>query len=336
MSETNSDTKTNPLAPPTRETTHRLTRRDFLGNLGKAALVFGGLHEAPILRDTQAGKGVPPAERPEGAEEEYIPNVEFAYSEGVDEKTKREVEEAILFADRYFYELGIRLPERVQVSAIEKDFYINSSGNSIRISLENPAWRDADSIKRKRIATHEYAHTVQSGLTQGTSRIWTPLWMDEGMAEVWSEDALIRNGDLTLAELVYYRLEQYFKRNASNLPPLQEYESSENDFTWDVYNMSVLALRILISEKGVEAFAEFCSQIPEVNRGVQITYDERGLYVRNDNWKRAFENAFGIPADDFYNQFGQIRTANNFPVPEMSGSDENIEFAIPIIDRYDR
>ena len=102
-----------------------------------------------------------------------------------------------------------------------------------------------------------------------------PEWLNEGMA------GLMRRMATAWADDAPYRHDQQLKSDAKQGGPNLEYLHA----SW-AYATGLEAAELLAAHTGIEAFAEFYST----------------LHGTND-WQPVFEDAFGISADQFYNQY---------------------------------
>ena len=77
---------------------------------------------------------------------------------------------------------------------------------------------------------------------------------------------------------------------AGELRPLRAFETVEDDAERIHYQLGFLAADRLADHAGVEALAGYYQRLPS-----------------SDSWQEAFEGAFGIAVDDFYETFEAYR-----------------------------
>ena len=141
------------------------------------------------------------------------------------------------------------------------------------------------------VLAHEYVHVLQHQLAAGASL--GPAWLTEGVA-VYGEAlhrAVVDQG-LTASEGLDSRRRQEAAAllRAGELRPLRTLETVEDDAERIHYRLGFLAADWLADHSGVEALAGYYQRLPS-----------------SDNWQEAFEAAFGIAVDDFYDTFEAYR-----------------------------
>ncbi len=141
------------------------------------------------------------------------------------------------------------------------------------------------------VLAHEYVHVLQHQLAAGAS--WGPAWLTEGVA-VYGEAlhrAAIEQG-LTASEGLNSRRRQEAAALllAGEVPPLRAFETVEDDAERIHYQLGFLAADRLADHAGLEALAGYYRRLPS-----------------SDSWQEAFEAAFGIAIDDFYETFEAYR-----------------------------
>ena len=141
------------------------------------------------------------------------------------------------------------------------------------------------------VLAHEYVHVLQHQLAAGAPP--GPAWLTEGVA-VYGEalhGAVIEQG-LTASEGLDSRRRQEAAAltRAGDVPALRSFETVEDDAERIHYRLGFLAADWLADRAGVEALAGYYRRLPS-----------------SDSWQEAFEGAFGIAIDDFYESFEAYR-----------------------------
>ena len=131
-------------------------------------------------------------------------------------------------------------------------------------------------------------HQLAAGASLG------PAWLTEGVA-VYGEAlhrALIEQV-LTPSEGLSSRRRQEAAAllRAGELRPLRAFETVEGDAERIHYQLGFLAADRLADRAGVEALAGYYRRLPS-----------------SDSWQEAFEGAFGIAVDEFYESFEAYRS----------------------------
>ena len=142
------------------------------------------------------------------------------------------------------------------------------------------------------VLAHEYVHVLQHQLAEGASL--GPAWLTEGVA-VYGEAlhrALIEQV-LTPSEGLDSRRRQEAAAllRAGDVAPLRAFETVEDDAERIHYQLGFLAADRLADHAGVEALAGYYRRLPS-----------------SDSWQEAFEGAFGIAVDEFYETFEAYRS----------------------------
>ena len=132
-------------------------------------------------------------------------------------------------------------------------------------------WPHASELWRDDIADH----TVRAMLHGSARDVQAPEWLSEGVA------ALMRRMATAWAEDAPYEHDEWRKSHADEAGPNLEYLHPSR-----AYATGLEAAELLAAHTGVEAFAEFYSNL-------------RG----SDDWKPVFEGAFGISVGEFYEQY---------------------------------
>lgn len=137
------------------------------------------------------------------------------------------------------------------------------------------------------VLAHEYVHVLQHQLAEGAS--WGPAWLSEGVA-VYGEAlhrALLQQG-LTANEGLDERRREEAAHLASlaGIPPLRSLERVDDPAERIHYRLGFLAADWLAQRNGAEALASYYRRLPSAER-----------------WQEAFEGAFGLTVDHFYEAF---------------------------------
>ena len=144
---------------------------------------------------------------------------------------------------------------------------------------------------RKKISAHELFHVFQTHLSWGHPPEAT--WLSEGTAEFFAFRALAAGGVIDYAE----RRGPRFVKPAERVDkPLRDMETGHRDVT---YTYFLLAAELLASVAGEESLIRFL--------------EIQGIM---DNWREAFEAAFGMTVEEFYELFEDHRAAG-FPEVEI-------------------
>ena len=156
---------------------------------------------------------------------------------------------------------------------------------------------------------HEYFHAVQFHLI-GKPGKRVPGWMIEGSA---TYSLILYRGTVSTRQTGDERIQEARRQNEAvlggyNLLPLSELESysatvKPGNFG---FTLGFLAVARLAEHAGDESIVDFFVRLA----------DER-------TWRAAFEGAFGLTVDDFYEQFEAYRAATIIPLPHLTDdSDE--------------
>ena len=142
------------------------------------------------------------------------------------------------------------------------------------------------------VLAHEYVHVLQHQLAAGASP--GPAWLTEGVA-VYGEAlrrAVIERG-LTASEGLDGRRRQEAAALLldGEVPALRSFETVADDAERIHYLLGFLAADRLAARSGVEALASYYRRLPS-----------------SDDWQEAFEGAFGIAIEDFYESFEAYRS----------------------------
>ena len=136
-------------------------------------------------------------------------------------------------------------------------------------------------------AAHEYFHVIQAELADG--RFWGPLWLVEGSA-TYAEEAY--DGDLEFRRAIA-------PAAASHVASIRETESA--DRVRLNYHLGYLAADWLVGHAGEGSLLRYYRLLPD-----------------HDGWEGAFEAAFGLTTEEFYEQFERHRTRVAPPLPHVT------------------
>ena len=140
---------------------------------------------------------------------------------------------------------------------------------------------------RSLVLAHEYVHVLQHELAAGAP--WGPQWLSEGVA-VYGEAlqrALIEQGLTANAGLAERRREEVaILANRDEIPALRSLERVADPAERIHYRLGFLAADWLAQRTGAEALLDYYRRLPSAER-----------------WQAAFEAAFGLGVDDFYETF---------------------------------
>ena len=200
-------------------------------------------------------------------------------------------------AERY----GITPPQfavRVEPSFTD---YANANGQRIALSSAAAMYAGGD------VLAHEYVHILQGPL----GRLGPPGWMTEGTA-TYVSGLFQRALGLTTGEA----LRRARWRSASTVSePLSGLERIRLFYVdgWPTYNLGALAMEWL-EGRAVTAANE--AEFAPLEAGWPDSLTDAGTYMRfyqvlpsSESWQKAFETAFGITVDDFYEAFAEYRSA---------------------------
>ncbi len=153
--------------------------------------------------------------------------------------------------------------------------------------------RKTSSDDRKKISAHELFHVFQSHVSLNRSREAT--WLSEGTAEFLAFRAL------DAVDVVDYAVERSSRRGFVEIArrverPLKEMEEGHKAIQYDY---SLLAAELLASRTGEKSLFRFLE--------IQST---------SGTWQEAFQTAFGMTVEEFYELFEEHRAAG-FPEVEI-------------------
>ncbi len=158
--------------------------------------------------------------------------------------------------------------------------------NGIRIRTRGN-WSDASEFERIRTVAHEGLHIGQDAVSDSSvGRIYGPVWLSEGSAELLAGYALADKQFITRQEWDSMKLSQAFNTQSGSLTELKPLEGSEDLIPSD-YGFSAVAVKYLMerSGKGLQSLKDFYSN------------------VRTLDWRVTFKTAFGMDLETFYKDF---------------------------------
>ena len=203
------------------------------------------------------------------------------------------------FAERY----GIEPPQFLV--RVVPNLGVYASANGLRIALSA---RAVESPEIRTTLAHEYVHVLQGPL----GRLGPPAWMTEGAA-TYGGSLYQRERRQVTGETFRWR---WWLGSRAVTDPLAGIERIRLFYVdgWPEYSLGALAMEWLegyavATDSGEAGFAP---QEP----GWADSFTDAGTYIRfyqllpsSRSWQEAFEKAFGITADDFYEAFEEYRSA---------------------------
>ena len=175
--------------------------------------------------------------------------------------------------------------------------------DQIFMNASHPWYANTEPKYRVKVIAHELMHMYQNDLSEleflsedHVAPEGGPRWLREGIAEYLAYKALSDGGILSYES----------KRNSSFVSaanrtdkPLSEMEAQAGIRGVD-YSYHLLAVELLVKFSTEESLLKF--------------YE---LQHKNTTWQEAFETAFGMPVEEFYDLFEEHRAAG-FPDPNAS------------------
>ena len=204
------------------------------------------------------------------------------------------------YTERY----GIETPEFFVL--VDPELDIVAAANAEQIWIGRHA---IDDPLRESVYAHEYFHVLQHHLTQqAPSAGDSPLWLTEGSA-TYADGMYRRERQGWTAD----RVRTDWWRRSLRVPHALRAIEARPAFDAYGYDLGALATDWLVrraaalSADGDVHFEPLAPDGPEV----QGEYDAHLQYYRlrqaTDTWQEAFEGAFGITIDDFYEAFAEYR-----------------------------
>ena len=161
---------------------------------------------------------------------------------------------------------------------------------------------------------HEWFHVLQSQLSAKQRVRKSPVWMDEGGA-TWAEWQL--PSELRKASSEGSR-QWRLDRVAGTTEPLESAEAAYHG--WE-YDLGSLAADRLVNLSGADSLLEFYRQLHP-----QIIGDER-LWVRDPSWREAFDDVFGLTADQFYADYAAWRQTLPRPAQRVNYDPNDVKLS---------
>lgn len=203
------------------------------------------------------------------------------------------------FAERY----GIEPPQFSVAVVPDLGVYANANGQ--RITLSMTAAKDPEV---GRTLAHEYFHVLQGP----RGRIGPPAWMTEGAA-TYAAGLYQREQWRVTGETLRW---EWWLGSRTFTKPLSEIERIRLFYVdgWPEYSLGALAMEWLEGHAAGSGSGEVAFTPQEL--GWPDSFTDEGMYIRfyqmlssSVTWQEAFEEAFSITVDDFYETFEQYRDA---------------------------
>ena len=173
--------------------------------------------------------------------------------------------------------------------------------------IAHPHWHVSRPSTSRKSAVHEYTHIWQHHLGC-ISKFYQPLgnWLNEGIAEYIAYEAMIKNGEMRREDVTAFMLAA--ARSTGQLDrPLRDFAGGAvRDIGIWPGHVGFLALHRIVPSApgGILSLRTLCEEV------AASASDPRaggvGMY-----YPEAFETAFGISLDDFYDDFEKYREELN-------------------------
>ena len=173
--------------------------------------------------------------------------------------------------------------------------------------IAHPHWHVSRPSTSRKSAVHEYTHIWQHHLGC-ISKFYQPLgnWLNEGIAEYIAYEAMIKNGEMRREDVTAFMLAA--ARSTGQLErPLRDFAGGAvRDIGIWPGHVGFLALHRIVPSApgGILSLRTLCEEV------AASASDPRaggvGMY-----YPEAFETAFGISLDDFYDDFEKYREELN-------------------------
>ena len=222
-------------------------------------------------------------------------DVRFSISDDVTAEDEAYVREGISLAEDYLrdtLDAGIDddLVVNVRDTADPSDDSTLAFANDdfLVVFTGSPYWDTLAPFLRMQTVIHEYVHIYQFDAL-GDSEESAPMWLIEGMAEYLGFDAMERLGVVDHDAIVDYQAwavlaSGYEVERLQDIESVWDYQSAEGP----VYSLSYLAVSRLLGDL----------PSPGLKRYIEDVQD-------GATWQEAFPDAFGMEADEFYDDFEQ-------------------------------
>ncbi|MCY3646290.1 MAG: hypothetical protein OXH07_04890 [Chloroflexi bacterium] len=247
----------------------------------------------------------------------------FEFGEGVSAERQVEVRRALtnvigFFAERY----GIEPPEFTLSSSEDSSSQVTTHFRGIPpasrvvrsvLQIENDIVED----ELESVLAHEYYHVLQHSFARYP---YPPSWMTEGAATYASGiyEVSLLDWDGSTIRLSWEHRAEHFGRA---LKPLED-NTTPGYEVQATYAVGALAVDWLVSHSAMgQGATEDASQLlPLAEQAEHDSYLEYyRLLVSSGSWQEAFETAFGIDPEAFYESFERDREARTGPVVVFFG-----------------
>jgi hypothetical protein len=222
--------------------------------------------------------------------------VVFSISEGVSAEDEALVREGIGFAQAYFAAtLGARVDDRLFINAratVSPNGPENvgqSAAHWIVVYTGSEVWQENPPFNRLRVLVHELVHVLQREYLRDLEGV-SPLWLEEGIAEYLSSEAVVAAGLVDWADLDALSASSVVL--GPGLPPLAALEARASWLTQpaNAYDLAYLAVQHLLQERGTPAIRRYYERL-----------------ATGASWRAAFKSAFRVGPDEFYQRFEASR-----------------------------
>ncbi len=228
------------------------------------------------------------------------------FADGITEKDKTFIIQGIGAMDFYlqkWFSKSINQPAGLRVDIVEstenRDKVTIEDGKMvILIGTRDSTWKRNTELKNQfgveahsRISAHEYVHVYQfhNGCGNTATESPAPKWFLEGEAEWLSEKAVQEGGIVPSLSIPQTRL-SFAKQQTGSL---QSFEKPKYDaISVTSYSFYTMAVDFLMKDKPIKALDDFCVNLA----------DGKGMSM-----PQAFEKAFGISLEKFYENFEAYR-----------------------------
>lgn len=222
------------------------------------------------------------------------------------------IAEAVRLAEDFFaFRLGASLGSEVTVTALpiacprHEGRIASTVGESMVIYTGSSGWLASPPAERIRTVVHEYTHTYQFSKA-AEAPYASAAWLEEGVAEYLSMIALSELGLMNREAI-----EGLFGEivNHSDLPPLQDLEdlSAIQSQPGQVYPLAYFGVAQLLQDLPLARIDAYYTAL-----------------AQGQTFAAAFELAFDVSPEVFYEQFAQFRASS---LPAMGYFPEELEIA---------
>lgn len=232
-----------------------------------------------------------------------MPNLlDMEFKSGVDESDEEKMREGFKIMDFYldeWFSHSITRKSSIIVEAANDDSkFLEENGKLVFLyrtlssdwQLPKQIGAQYNMDMRSRAAAHEYVHLYQ--INDGCAHLGREgekvKWFLEGEAEWLSYKAFDESGNFPYYSGWKQLLLSQAVQSEAELKPLQAYEEGTN--LESIYSYFTLAIEFLVKNKDIRALDDFCTNL---GKGQELSI--------------AFQNAFGITLDKFYEDFEAYR-----------------------------